>query len=77
MSSPTDSLVPEAFIDPITQDIFTDPVVTSDLGRAHVLALRHRALAHLPQHQPRKWRHPPILLDKRLAPNIALRKAAI
>ena len=24
------SLVPEAFIDPITQDIFTDPVVTSD-----------------------------------------------
>ena len=78
MSSRTDSLVPEAFIDPITQDIFTDPVVTSD-GHTYSRSAIERWLAshntspasgavlpNLPG-----TRNP----DKRLVPNIAVRKA--
>ena len=30
MSLHTDWVVPEPFVDPITQDVFTDPVVTAD-----------------------------------------------
>ena len=78
MSAFADWVVPEAFVDPITQDIFTDPVVTADGHTYSRAAIERWLAAH--NTSPATGAVLPSLPgtrnpDKRLAPNIALRKA--
>ena len=73
------ALIPSAFIDPIAHDVFVDPVTTSD-GHSYSRAAITRWLADhdtspvtgavLPRFPGSTTR-----VDKRLAPNHALRKA--